>query len=182
MIGLPTMNPVVLTTVMMLLTPFVEVAIVAIASVFTCMTGGWAYPRINPATFISIPGGRCPSSTWMTTSLVGTGFEYSIGNWVQVLSKIFATTPGGVVNAGEADPDNEMMNVLSRMLLRLSIALTTNVYDVSDVTSAGVPCSNPEPVIVSPDGKDPLSSAYVNDVAGSTGVADSWYAIGTVEG
>lgn len=86
------------------------------------------------------------------------------------------------MNVGMADPDNDMINVLSRMLLRLSVALTANVYEVSEVTKAGVPCSNPELVIVSPDGKDPLSSAYVNDVAGSTGVADSWYAIGTVEG
>ena len=69
--------------------------------------------------------------------------EYAICNCVQTLSWVVNITPLGVVNCGVAVPVTNMLNVLSRILFKLSVALTVNIVSVSDVTNAGVPDNIP---------------------------------------
>ena len=91
----------------------------------------------------------------------------------QTLSIVESKLPGAVVNAGVTTPETLIENVLSLMLLKLSVALTPNVLAVDEVTKLGVPVINPSESIVRPGGSDPLSNEYVMLEAGSCAVADS---------
>jgi hypothetical protein len=81
-----------------------------------------------------------------------------------------------------AEPDIVIENVLSRILDKLSVALTVKVLVVSVVTNVGVPLSNPLVVIVIPGGNVPLNNIYVIVVEGDTGDADNCAAIIKVAG
>jgi hypothetical protein len=90
-----------------------------------------------------------------------------------MLSLVTNSVPEGVTNSGASIPDKLMLNVLSRIFPRLSVALTTNVYGVLSKTGSVLPNITPEVVSEVPVGSTPLISSYVTEMAGDTGVADN---------
>jgi hypothetical protein len=67
------------------------------------------------------------------------------------------------VNCGIAEPETDTLNVLSLILPRLSVALTTNVEVVIDITKESTPLMRPAvgPKLANdvPAGSDPLMTA-----------------------
>lgn len=148
----------------------------------TFTTGASAYPCNTPAVVSSIPGGKIPDNKATSTGFDGSGLEYVIGNWTQVLSIVLRIFPGGVINAGIADPDTFIENVLSRRFPKLSVARIVNVDVVNCVTRVGVPDINPVDEIVIPAGNSPLNRIYVMVVAGVTAVAETEKDMATLDG
>jgi hypothetical protein len=91
-----------------------------------------------------------------------------------VLSFILLNEPDGVVNCGTAVPDTVILNVLSRILPKLSVARIVNEVVVFCVTSVGIPLIKPLlDFNVRLVGSVPDNNVYVTVDAGSTGVADN---------
>jgi hypothetical protein len=143
------------------------VEIVSTGGRLTLTKGGAAYPLINPCSLISNPGGKFPEITLIKTGLFGMGFSYSIGISTHVLSKKLLGSvldhglglgigPDVVVNLGLEIPEIEILNVLSLIFSRLSVALTTNVYVVVVMIDVGTPAINPLTFMFTPKGKPPL--------------------------
>jgi hypothetical protein len=71
-----------------------------------------------------------------------------------------------------------MLNVLSRILFKLSVALIVKVVTVSFVTIVGFPDKAPLLIFnVIPEGKLPAKTLYLILVDGETGDADNIYSI-----
>jgi hypothetical protein len=165
MTGLPLVKLIVLRHVITL--PLTAVEIVLTGGRLTLMVGGDAYPLSNPCSLISIPGGKLPAITLIKTGLFGIGFSYSIGISTHVLSKKLlgyvldhglglGIGPDVVVNLGLEIPEIEILNVLSLIFCRLSVALTTKVYVVVVTIDVGTPAISPFTDMLTPEGKLPL--------------------------
>jgi len=82
------------------------------------------------------------------------------------------------VKLGTAEPVIVIVNVLSLILPKLSVALTVNVLLVSSMINSGVPLN--KPVVEFKDmllGSVPANNVYVTLVAGVTADADNVNAI-----
>jgi len=180
-IGLPTKNPEVLKHVITLAV-LVAVTIVVSVGAVTVINGMLAYPRINPASFISKPGGNIPSITRIVVGLDGIGLLYLIGISTQMLSSVLRSVPDGVVNSGNAEPEIIIENDLSLIFCKLSVARTANEYTISAVTSSGVPDILPSASIDIPSGMAPLSNLQVTLIAGKAACTSSCSLVYTEEG
>ena len=85
-----------------------------------------------------------------------------------MLSCVDTNTPPGVVNCGIAVPVTNILNVLSRILFKLSVALIVKVESVFETTNAGVPDNTP--VLVSFEGNTTL----VNIILSGKVPAKTW--------
>ena len=91
-----------------------------------------------------------------------------------MLSFTFFNEPAGVVNCGTAAPETVILNVLSRILPKSSVARIVNEVVVFCVTNVGTPLINPLlDFNVKLVGSAPDNKVYVTVAAGATGVADN---------
>jgi hypothetical protein len=85
---------------------------------------------------------------------------------------VLINIPDGVVNIGEDTPVIVIVNVLSRILFKLSVARIVNETMVSRVTIAGIPVSKPVLVFKTKlAGNVPDNKLYLTLVPGATGAA-----------